>query len=244
MLVNTFDPFLSTIIKELPWKSSFEAICGRCGKQCNIKVNTARKAIKNKTALYCSYYCAIEARSDKTFMTDQCGNCNKTVIRKCKEHRKSKSGKIFCNRSCSTTYRNKNKSFGIRRSKLECFLEHQIRAKWSDLLLDCNSKNAIGSELDFYFPELKVAIEINGIFHYEPIYGKDKLAQIKNNDDQKLYTCKSKGIKLYIIDSSSCSDMTKKNKDKFWNIIEQLLSSILTQKTIESSHKIGRATEN
>ena len=43
-------------------------------------------------------------------------------------------------------------------------------------------KSVINSELDFYFPNLKLAIEINGPLHYKPIYGKDKLIQIQNNN--------------------------------------------------------------
>ena len=37
---------------------------------------------------------------------------------------------------------------------------------------------AINSELDVYVPSLNLAFELNGIFHYEPIYGEKKLNQI------------------------------------------------------------------
>jgi hypothetical protein len=40
--------------------------------------------------------------------------------------------------------------------------------------------------LDFYFPELRFAIELNGITHYEPIYGEDKFEKIKNSFDYLL----------------------------------------------------------
>ena len=41
-----------------------------------------------------------------------------------------------------------------------------------------NNSTTISSELDFYFPQLKLAIEINGIVHYEPIYGSNKFDKI------------------------------------------------------------------
>ena len=65
---------------------------------------------------------------------------------------------------------------------MEVYLEEQIRKNYSSLELLCNDKTTINSELDFYFPGLKLAIELNGILHFEPIYGDKKLDQIQNND--------------------------------------------------------------
>ena len=50
-----------------------------------------------------------------------------------------------------------------------------LLTEYSDLTFSCNQKEIIGSELDFYFPTLKLAIQINGPLHYYPIYGKKKL---------------------------------------------------------------------
>ena len=87
-----------------------------------------------------------------------------------KEARGSKSGHLFCNHSCAATYNITHKTVGTRRSKLEVWLESQLRELYPNLTLLPNDKTAINSELDFYFPELKLAFELNGIFHYEPIY--------------------------------------------------------------------------
>jgi len=93
----------------------------------------------------------------------------------------------------------------------------------------CNSKEEIGSELDFYFPELKFAIELNGIFHYEPIYGEDKLERIQDNDKQKMLMCYEKGIELAIIDSSHIKNLTKNHKHKMESIIDSLLEKVLSR---------------
>jgi hypothetical protein len=71
-------------------------------------------------------------------------------------------------------------------------------------------------------PILKLGIEINGIFHYEPIYGSDKLIQIQNNDKAKLRACNEKGIDLIII-SDITSRLTVSEKEQFKN---QLLNII------------------
>jgi hypothetical protein len=55
-----------------------------------------------------------------------------------------------------------------------------------------NGKEAIESELDIYFPERKIGFEINGIFHYEPIYGEEKMKKIQQNDKEKREKCRQK----------------------------------------------------
>ena len=84
----------------------------------------------------------------------------------------------FCSRSCSATFNNKNKTYGTRRSKLEVFLEKELIKLYPDLLFHFNRKDTINSELDIYIPSLKLAFELNGIFHYEPIYGDNKLSPL------------------------------------------------------------------
>ena len=66
-----------------------------------------------------------------------------------------------------------------------------------------NRKDTINSELDIYIPSLKIAFELNGIFHYEPIYGPEKLGQINNNDERKMQACIEHGIELCLIDVST-----------------------------------------
>jgi hypothetical protein len=133
----------------------------------------------------------------------------------------------FCSSSCAATYNNINKKHGSRRSKLEIFLEEQIRSYYPNLQLLCNDKETINSELDFYFPELKLAIELNGILHFEPIYGHKKLEQIQNNDSKKYFLCCQKQINLAIIDSSTCKYLNQSAKSKYWSIINSVIQKQL-----------------
>ena len=129
----------------------------------------------------------------------------------------------FCSKSCATTYNNKNKTFGTRRSKLEIFIEEQLIKDFPSLTFYFNSKKFIESELDIYIPELKLAFELNGIFHYEPIYGENKLEKIKTNDNQKIINCFKQGIELCIIDTSTCKYLNIKSKNKFYEIVKNLV---------------------
>ena len=184
-------------------------------------IQTKQKNCK-KGACFCSKSC--RALSDKKAQIVICLNCNtqfeKTLaqINKFPNH--------FCCHSCATTYNNKHKTYGTRRSKLEVYLEEQIETHYSKLNCQYNKKDAIGSELDFYFPTLKLAIELNGIFHYEPIYGQDKLDKIQNNDQQKFLACYKADIELCVIDSSQCKYLTQKIKGEYWDIINILIQRV------------------
>lgn len=155
----------------------------------------------------------------------KCKNCHKLFL-------KSRSCRIasvnhFCSRSCSATYNNKHKTYGTRRSKLERYIEIKLKQDFPTLEVIYNGKETIGSELDFYFPSLKLAIELNGILHYEPIYGKDKLGKIQVNDQNKFMMCQFLGISLAIIDSSKLKYFKEKNAEPYYQIVKKLIISSL-----------------
>jgi hypothetical protein len=58
-------------------------------------------------------------------------------------------------------------------------------------------------ELDIYIPVLEFAFEINGVFHYRPIYGENKFISTINHDLNKYNLCKDSGIKLISVDIST-----------------------------------------
>jgi very-short-patch-repair endonuclease len=68
---------------------------------------------------------------------------------------------------------------------------------------------------DFFLSDSNTLIEYDGEFHYEPIFGLDKLSEQKYNDHLKDEYCKQKGIKLIRI--------------PYWNFnkIEQILENII-----------------
>ena len=144
-------------------------------------------------------------------------NCEKEFDKLYCELKKSPNS--FCSRSCAATYNNKNKTHGTRRSKLEIYLEEELKIKYNKLEIHFNRKDTINSELDIYIPSMKLAFELNGIFHYEPIYGDKKLNQIQNNDTRKFQACLEKGIEMCIIDVSSLSYFKPANAKKYLDIV-------------------------
>jgi hypothetical protein len=130
----------------------------------------------------------------------------------------------FCSRSCVASHRNKNKTTGTRRSKLEIWLEEQLTQLYPDLPIDFNKTSAIGSELDIYIPSLNLAIELNGIFHYEPIYGINKLNQIQSNDKSKSLACHEAKIDLCVIDTSAQKYVKPATSQKYLDIIINIVN--------------------
>jgi hypothetical protein len=187
------------------------------------QAKTARKDRRLGRKRYCSLECRLKARNFSRPIKLQCKNCSKEILVRNSELKKSKSGNSFCSRSCAATHNSRNKTFGTRRSKLEKWLEEQLLIKFPNIEFLFNRKDAINSELDIYIPSLKLAFELNGIFHYEPIYGKEKLASIQNNDGRKFQACLEKGIELCIIDTSSFGYFKPEGAKKYFNIIQEII---------------------
>lgn len=196
--------------------------CKFCASTFLIKkvfVYTALYGTTNSTLDFCSLNCKqLESRKK---IEVKCMQCNVDFQKLPSQIKVTKNN--FCTKSCAAIYNNTHKTHGIRRSKLEVYIEEQIRIAFPTLELVCNAKNIIGSELDFYFPSLRLAIELNGILHYEPIYGQDKLERICNMDQQKSIGCFQKNIEFCIIDTSQCKYLTQIQKDKYWKIVYDLL---------------------
>ena len=87
-----------------------------------------------------------------------------------------------------------------------------------------NKTDAINAELDIYIPSLKLAFELNGIFHYEPIYGKEKFDKTISNDKRKFQACLEHGISLCIIDTYHAKYLKKERDKKFLEIITNIVS--------------------
>jgi very-short-patch-repair endonuclease len=176
------------------------------------------------------YWCSVKCRyPDNVDKKVNCLKCNKEFLKRNCECIKTPNH--FCSRSCSASYNNTHKKYGTRRSKLEIYLEEEIRKNYPNLELICNQKTVIESELDFYFPELRFAIELNGITHYEPIYGEDKFEKIQNNDKRKVIACYEKEIELAIIDSSTCTYLNEAAKNKFKNLVFELIEKVKNRKS-------------
>jgi hypothetical protein len=176
---------------------------------------------KRISCRYCSRNCSYLAKV--TQVEVECKQCKKIFKKLANQHKKSKNH--FCCRSCAATYNNTHKTKGIRRSKLEIWLENKLKIQFPKLIFKTNNFTIIN--LDIYIPYLKIAFEINGIVHYKPIYGLDKLTKIQKNDKRKIQLCNDKKISLYVIDASHLKKFNEVEAQQYLNIINKAISKHL-----------------
>lgn len=206
------------------YKSKLELECEYCHNIFSVSKKTiidVQRKNQRKKGRFCSKECHDLFQSKK--ISTVCSNCGSPI--KLQPHNYNKSSNHFCSRSCSVTYNNTHKTKGYRRSKLEIYLENELRLLYPELKMDFNRTDAINSELDIYIPSLKLAFELNGIFHYEPIYGEIKLSQVKNNDDRKIQACIERNIEFCIIDTSHQKYFKEQTSKEFLNIIITIIDN-------------------
>lgn len=181
-----------------------------------IKSNLKLRSYKKH---FCSNACGAKFKDVRKEV--ECKHCNKKFLkRRCDLNKNSNS---FCDHSCAAKYNNSHKTKGTRRSKFEIYLADILPAKYPNLEFHFNRTDAIHAELDIFIPNLKLAFELNGIFHYEPIYGIEKLQKTQNNDNRKFQACLEKQIELCILDVSSISYFKPDKVQKFVNIITNII---------------------
>lgn len=198
-----------------------KTICDNCGRSFSKETRAYNQSEKHGYNHYCSNKCSFTNRNYKQKVT--CKQCGINFLKRLYEIKKYPNH--FCSRSCAVTYNNTHKKYGIKISKLELWLAKELPKFYPSLEFHFTRKDAINSELDIYIPSLKLAFELNGIFHYEPIYGKDKLAQIINNDQRKFQACIENDIELCIIDVSRLSHFKEEKANKYLDIIRNIINS-------------------
>ncbi len=174
---------------------------------------------------FCSHFCKGELQYSQ--VSSICMQCKKSIEIVLSEFKKSKNH--FCSQTCAAIYNNAHKTKGTRISKLEKWLQIRLPIIYPNLDIHFNRKDAINSELDIYIPSLKLAFELNGIFHYEPIYGKDKLDKTQLNDQNKFELCIKNNINLCLIDVSSQKYFKEKTSQKYLNIILDIINGVLRE---------------
>lgn len=192
-------------------------VCSHCNK-----LITRNKSDFNPNSrdFYCSKQCRIQGWCKPTILVE-CLYCKKQFHKKPKQIR---SEKHFCNLTCFAKHTNNIGKFQpkiSKRSKLEKWLESNLVSQYPNIHFQFNKRKHIGHELDIFIPELKVAIEINGVYHYRPIYGEDKLNKIQKTDQQKVQVCESMGIDLLVINTTSQKTFSEKTSIPFLNLIKE-----------------------
>ena len=215
------------------YKDTLPLQCTLCNNIFHQTKKYIRRAVNNNGKGHNAKFCSLQCSNTYTSINAKtnpkrniiCTNCLTTFSRKPSQSKRSINN--FCSKSCAASYNNKHKTYGTRRSKLEIYLEQELTKLYPNLEFHFNRKDTINSELDIYIPSLKLAFELNSIFHYEPIYGIDKLSKIQNNDNRKFQACLEQNIELCIIDSSSLKYFKERNIKKFLDIISTIISKNL-----------------
>lgn len=201
--------------------------CYCCSKSFLVDKREVNRALKGETnSRYCSRSCKATHQRNLNghfSLLLECSTCG-TGFKMVKSNAdKSKSGKNFCSKSCACSYNNAHKKYGTRRSKFEKYAQLRIENQFPELEIHFNRRDKILSELDIYIPTLNIAFEFNGIFHYKPIFGADKLSTIKANDQKKEILCKAIGVKLFCLDISSIKNFTQCSADPYISEISSII---------------------
>lgn len=157
-------------------------------------------------------------------LTFICARCTRETTRK----RPAKDPeKVYCGTRCRRRAVRDRRPRKTTRSKIELFLEERFGQEYPNLEVLYNSRSAVGLELDIYFPGLKLAVELNGIFHYQPIFGKRSLFRTQRNDMRKRARCEKKNIHLMVLDISEIKKFTPEINEELFEIIRGLVDERL-----------------
>lgn len=202
--------------------------CKECGKTFYVSKKTIKfvESHPNKgTCEFCSQHCVNQGR--KKQIKVKCHQCGKEFEIKQSLYSRSHTKHFFCSKTCAGQYNNTHKNYGFTRSKLEIYLESKLNELYPQMEILYNDRKAIKSELDIFIPKYNLAFELNGIVHYEPIYGKDTFEYIQNRDKNKFQLCQENNISLCVIDTSSLKYFKEQNAIKYLNIITEIINSRL-----------------
>jgi very-short-patch-repair endonuclease len=197
-----------------------KVMCKYCKKQFNKKASEVGRTAHN---FCCKEHSDLIKVKQKTV---GCICCGAPFIKKLSAIRKSPNN--FCSLSCSAKWHNTHKTKGNRRSKLEIWLEQKLHERYSRLEIHFNRKDTIGSELDIYIPSLRLAFELNGVFHYEPIFGDSKFNQIRENDSHKFKLCCDLKIGLCVIDTTQMANFKEHRAQTYLDIITKIIDDSQT----------------
>ena len=138
-------------------------VCGITFKRPKKGISRSLRGTKSTYTYLFLFSCANKLKKLKGSTKCKCKQCGKEFTKQNNQIKRTKNH--FCSKSCAATYNNKNKTKGTRRSKLEIYLEEKLTEIYPNLEIHFNRKRLQSiPKLDFYFPSLNLAFELNGIF--------------------------------------------------------------------------------
>ncbi len=175
-----------------------EVSCTECGK----KFERPLSVLYGKANYFCSQECHNDFQNHKTLV--KCDSCGIDVW-KSPSAMADDFNHHFCSVACFSKFEHKDNYVEVEFEKM--IMPLSIEYTRNDrVILKEKAGNAL--ELDFYFPSIRFAVEINGSTHYKPIYGEESLAIRKARDKRKRKICKKLGIKLRSIRLGDCKKKT------------------------------------
>jgi len=204
-------------------KTCFVASC----KFCDQLVLKYKSEIKGNL-IFCNNHCSASYfhKNKVRFSTKKtelvCFFCDKKFNRI--NYKIIPNQRVYCSTKCSGT------AVGLyfkpeKRSRLEKYIEREIKFHFPYINILFNTCELIKLELDIYFPDLNLAIEINGPFHYTAIFSEKELKATQLRDNRKMQYCVDLGIELLII--KAIKKFSIKNAKIIWNIIYEKILEIL-----------------
>ncbi len=175
---------------------------------------------------FCSLLC--RRKYENTSISFNCYTCQVPIARDRGEIKKNKSGKFYCSKKCAAKENNKHRT-KCRRSKIEKKFFELLCNEFPSLKFISNDRTLLnGLEIDIAVPELKLGIEWNGIVHFKPIYGEEKLLSVQQKDQEKLLIANQKNIRLIVI-----SDIfsNKKILNQSFDEVKQIILSLIPLRT-------------
>jgi hypothetical protein len=213
VLKNHINIFCNKLCKGKFEDKRVEVKCFECG----VLFKKPLSYFNNTKNHFCTKLCCSKFQDKKIEV--KCLICNVLFMKKLKNV-KTKP-RHCCSRKCSNILIKEKKDWGGNRSKLEIAIEEHFKVIFPFIMIEYN-ETKIGYELDISVPCLELAIEINGIFHYEPIFGEEELLRKQQIDREKVVKCGELGIKLFVINVSKDKD-NKKIRAQRISEVEQIV---------------------
>jgi hypothetical protein len=205
-------------------------VCKKIFKKTKINIRNAMNPKRKESCKHCSQICSNISKIK--LINVNCITCNKEILRHPSQLKLYPLS--FCGKSCASKYSNTHKKTGSNRSKLELWLEAELSIIYPNIQILYNNVDTINAELDIYIPSLNVAFEINGIFHYEPIFGNDKLNKTQFNDQRKFKLCNENNIGLCVIDTSEFKYFKPEKAKKYLDIITNIINEQINYEKVSS----------